>query len=105
MKAEDYTSAGDVVITTGAIKATTDAALELDVLEEEIKDRIKAKAGDNYESSKVEFYLASSNLVKLSGNDITVKDNIDNVTKSDELRVQLTYNGQSYQRTITIKKG
>lgn len=105
VKLEDYTTAGNVVITTGAIKAATGAALELDVLEEEIKDRIKAKAGDNYESSKVEFYLASSNLVKLSGNDITVKDNIDNVTKSDELRVQLTYNGQSYQRTITIKKG
>ncbi|MDE7311112.1 MAG: hypothetical protein K2N87_05740 [Eubacterium sp.] len=93
-----YDDNGNVVITTGAISSS---GLQLTALEERIKSQLKDSSDDE---AKVAFDLSSSNLVSLSNNVITVNSNINNVTRNDELIVSLTYNGQSYKRTITIKK-
>ena len=100
---------GNVTITTGAI--TSASGLDLTGLAKQIKEEIKNDMSEHEDVADAritaEFYLVSSNLVTLSSNKITVKKDADisDKTKTDELRVQLTYNGQSYQRTITIKYG
>lgn len=103
----DYDTDGNTTVTTGAL-TTSASSISLTDLESQIKDEIADETGNNTNDRiSVEFYLVSQNLVTLSGNTIKVKkaEDIKDVTKDDELRVQLTYNGQSYQRTITIKKG
>ena len=105
--AVDNKTEGNVVITTGAISGS---GFKLSSLRDTIKARDLENAdGDAFgKLSDVTVSLKSENLVKLEGDTVKVRDDIDAVTKTDEIIVRLTYrdNGVDHvvDRKITIKK-
>ena len=93
---------GNVTITTGAL-TVTESGLKLGDLRAQIRKNFAEKGFDSYYLG-VEFKLNSTNLVEVSGDYLKVKKKIDKVTEEDKLTVRLTYDNQTFIRTITIRK-